>query len=258
MVARQATVAVDADTLLVRLKPYNPRRKHVLRTFTYKGQRFQEARGWHKVPSWLGEELREIPQIESDPASPFAFDVCTLAEAERMDDDEDKRRRLEVERRLARDAAPIERRSAISARDAGRINNVTAADLPSTKESRYAEEGTNAERVHQVRTAPRPAEQPEGVVTTNDLGRATRAARDNDGEEVLESADFDAMMNEAGVAEAAPEPPRAAPTSPAARPLPATLPKATRRKRGGTKHAEAGSAGSPATPDSTSKDDSNG
>lgn len=248
MSGSHATVTQD-DMMLVRLKPFNPRRKQLLRTFTYKGYRFLEARGWHQVPSWLAAELKEIPQIESDPTSPFAFDVCTMAEAVRIDDAEDHSRRMEYERRLARDTAPTERRGAISARAAGKLNTVTTQDLPSTRASRYVEEADGDAAERRIKATPRHAELPEddGTMTTRDLPRSTRAADDGEGEDVMESPEFDKMMKDAGVQDASPEPKPA----PEARPLPSTIPKGT-RKRGPNKSA--GSARNPSKPTETDKE----
>ena len=46
------------DTLLVRLKPFDPRRGFVLRRFTFAGIRFQSERGWYRVEKPVAERLR--------------------------------------------------------------------------------------------------------------------------------------------------------------------------------------------------------
>lgn len=53
------------DTLLVRLKPYDPRRGHVLRRFTYAGIKFQEERGWYRVERPVAEYLRAVATLTS-------------------------------------------------------------------------------------------------------------------------------------------------------------------------------------------------
>ena len=73
------------DTLLVRLKPYDPRRGFVLRRFTYAGIRFQDARGWYRVERKVGEHLRAVRTVPTDKYAPLAFDVCTEAEAKALD-----------------------------------------------------------------------------------------------------------------------------------------------------------------------------
>jgi len=69
------------DTLLVRLKPHDPRRGQVLRRFTYAGIKFQPERGWYRVERAVAEYLRAVRQQPTDQYSPLAFDVCTDTEA---------------------------------------------------------------------------------------------------------------------------------------------------------------------------------
>jgi hypothetical protein len=73
------------ETLLVRLKPYDPRRGHVLRRYTYDGIRFQPERGWYRVEKRVGDYLRTVHQQPSDDFTPLAFDVCTDAEAKALE-----------------------------------------------------------------------------------------------------------------------------------------------------------------------------
>ena len=73
------------DTLLVRLKPFDPRRGHVLRRYTYAGIKFQEERGWYRVERPVAEYLRAVREVPSDRYAPLAFDVCTEAEAKALD-----------------------------------------------------------------------------------------------------------------------------------------------------------------------------
>ena len=73
------------ETLLVRLKPYDPRRGFVLRRFTYKGIKFQEERGWYRVEKPVADYLAGVRQVEHNPHSPLAFDVQTDEEAKALD-----------------------------------------------------------------------------------------------------------------------------------------------------------------------------
>lgn len=73
------------ETMLVRLKPYDPRRGFVLRSFTYQGAKFYEERGWYVVDKAVAEYLRKVPQRDTDPHSPLAFDVATEEEAKALD-----------------------------------------------------------------------------------------------------------------------------------------------------------------------------
>jgi hypothetical protein len=73
------------ETMLVRLKPYDPRRGNVLRRFTFRGIKFHEERGWYRVEGAVADYLRGVHQVPSDPYSPRAFDVCTEAEAKALE-----------------------------------------------------------------------------------------------------------------------------------------------------------------------------
>jgi hypothetical protein len=75
------------ETLLVRLKLYDPRRGFVLRRYTYRGIRFQEDRGWYRVEKDVGEYLRCVRQ-NSDPHAALAFDVYSEEEAKSLDSKE--------------------------------------------------------------------------------------------------------------------------------------------------------------------------
>jgi len=73
------------ETRLVRLKPRDPRRRHVLRTYTYDGNKFQCDRGWYRVSVEAATHLATVRQVGGDPHSPLAFDVCKEAEARALD-----------------------------------------------------------------------------------------------------------------------------------------------------------------------------
>jgi hypothetical protein len=76
------------DTLLVRIKPYNPRIGHVTRTFAYRGILFDEARGWMRVSKGVADYLKTVRQEAYDRTSPLAFDVMTENDAKEQDDRE--------------------------------------------------------------------------------------------------------------------------------------------------------------------------
>jgi hypothetical protein len=76
------------DSLLVRIKPRDPHRDHVLRRFVYRGIRFEEGKGWYQVSQEVGEYLRDTRQRANDLRSPLAFDVCTEVEATELDKQE--------------------------------------------------------------------------------------------------------------------------------------------------------------------------
>jgi hypothetical protein len=108
------------ETMLVRLKPYDPRRKFVLRRYVYGGIHFLVTRGWERVPKTVADYLRAVRQSEFDPYSPPAFDVCTEEEAAAL---EKRERELSDARRTALDAIPV-----VEPRRGSRV--VTTADLP--------------------------------------------------------------------------------------------------------------------------------
>lgn len=87
------------ETLLVRLKPHDARRGHVLRRYTYLGIKFHEERGWYRVAKEVAEYLRGVHQVVADEYSPLAFDVCTDEEAKALDT------REETESKVRRAAA---------------------------------------------------------------------------------------------------------------------------------------------------------
>ncbi len=73
------------ETSLVRLKPHDPRRGHVLRRFSYRGIKFHEERGWYRVEKAVGDYLGGVHQVAGDEHSSLAFDVCTAQEALALD-----------------------------------------------------------------------------------------------------------------------------------------------------------------------------
>jgi hypothetical protein len=107
------------DTLLVRLKPFDPRRGHVLRRYTYAGIKFQEERGWYRVEKPVAEYLRGVRETPTDRYSPLAFDVCTEAEAKALETTETEASKV---KRSATDDLKV-----VPARPAGAL---TSDDLP--------------------------------------------------------------------------------------------------------------------------------
>ncbi len=71
---------------LVRLKPHDPKKGHVIQRYTAFSIRFEEKRGWYKVSDEVAKYLATVHQRPGDEDSPPAFDVC----------DEDEARRIEV------------------------------------------------------------------------------------------------------------------------------------------------------------------
>ena len=103
-----------AVSMLARIKPYNPKRGHVLRRYVVWGIRFEERRGWYRVKERVAKYLKEVRTKSNDPDSPLAFDVMTQAEAENLEGQEKK--------------AAIERAEAKSPNVAG-ATDLTTADI---------------------------------------------------------------------------------------------------------------------------------
>ena len=76
---------------LVRLKPFDPKRGHVIRRYTAFSIRFEEARGWYKVADEVAAYLGTVHQVPGDEDSPLAFDVCSEEEAQRLETAEKKK-----------------------------------------------------------------------------------------------------------------------------------------------------------------------
>lgn len=101
--------------VFARLKPYDGKR-HVRRSYTVFGIKFVENRGWYKVDEPVAAYLATVRQVDSDPDSNPAFDLCSEAEAKAIDNKE----RLKAIRR------PVE--EAEKARPARGVHNVRRAD----------------------------------------------------------------------------------------------------------------------------------
>ncbi len=76
---------------LVRIKPYDPKRGHVVRRYTVFSIRFDETRGWYRVADEVADYLGKVHQAPHDEDSPLVFDVCTEAEAHALEEAERKK-----------------------------------------------------------------------------------------------------------------------------------------------------------------------
>lgn len=117
------------ETMFVRLKPYDPRRGHVLRRYTYRGIKFHEDRGWFRVPKDVADYLRAVHQVPGDEHSPLAFDCCTEAEAKSLDA---KEKESSVTRKTASDDIKV----SLPQEDAKTSGALTTSDLQSTSDER--------------------------------------------------------------------------------------------------------------------------
>jgi len=106
---------------LIRLKPLDAKKGHVIRRYTAFSATFEEDKGWYRVSNEVAAYLATIHQVPNDEDSPRAFDVCGQDEAQRIDVAEKKK----AEER-ARAAEP----NVMTARDATAIGgDLTTADL---------------------------------------------------------------------------------------------------------------------------------
>lgn len=78
----------DKDSLYARIKPYDAEQDHLVRTYMYKGNKFEGERGWYPVDPALGAELKELHQVPGNKKTPKLFDVVTKAEADQIDAEE--------------------------------------------------------------------------------------------------------------------------------------------------------------------------
>jgi hypothetical protein len=76
---------------LVRIKPFDPKKGHVIQRYTAFSIRFEERRGWYKVSDEVATYLATLHQRPGDSDSPMAFDVCSEEEAQQVESAEKKK-----------------------------------------------------------------------------------------------------------------------------------------------------------------------
>ncbi len=104
-----------AQSKLVRIKPYNPKRGQLLRRYVVSGIRFDVNRGWYKVDAELAKYLAGITNGgDTDPEAPLAFDVMDEVDA----------KKLEAAEAAAKEPAPAAQPQDVS------TGNLSTADLP--------------------------------------------------------------------------------------------------------------------------------
>lgn len=72
------------NSMLVRLKPYDKKRGHTLRSYSYAGIKFLNERGWYRVDADIADYLANVVHQDTQPNSPLAFDVCSPEKAEAL------------------------------------------------------------------------------------------------------------------------------------------------------------------------------
>lgn len=76
---------------LIRLKPLDAKKGHVIRRYTAFSTTFEEHKGWYRVSDPVAAYLATVHQVPNDEDTPLAFDVCTQEDAKRIDAAEKKR-----------------------------------------------------------------------------------------------------------------------------------------------------------------------
>jgi hypothetical protein len=118
---------------LIRLRPLDKKKGHVIHRYTVFQTTFEESKGWYRVPEHVASYLATVHQLADDEDSPLAFDVCTREEAQRIDAAEKKKaeeRALAAEPNvaMARDVAGFgEDLTTADLRDPGRRSRSTVA-----------------------------------------------------------------------------------------------------------------------------------
>lgn len=85
------------STVLVRIKPYDPRRGNVCRTYTIHSMKFEESKGWYEVERELAESMlapaKQPPSGNiSQELTPALFDIMEKETAVAMERAEAKKK----------------------------------------------------------------------------------------------------------------------------------------------------------------------
>lgn len=76
---------------LIRLKPLDAKKGHVIHRYTAFSTTFEERKGWYRVSDEMAAYLATVHEVPNDEDSPLAFDVCTEEEAKRVEVAEKKK-----------------------------------------------------------------------------------------------------------------------------------------------------------------------
>jgi hypothetical protein len=106
---------------LVRIKPFDTKKGHVIRRYTVFATTFEEHKGWYRVSNEVAAYLATVRQTPNDEDTPYAFDVVTQDDAEKID---------QAERKKAEERARAAEPNAVAARDLTAVGgDLTTADL---------------------------------------------------------------------------------------------------------------------------------
>ena len=115
---------------LIRIKPYDPKRGHLVRRYTAFSIRLEESRGWYRVADDVAEYLSKVHQAPHDDDSPLVFDVCTEAEAKALEEAERKKAEERAKAAEPNVAAPYDLTTSDLASHRGAARPETVAALP--------------------------------------------------------------------------------------------------------------------------------
>lgn len=119
------------SSVLVRLKPYDRKRKQVVRQYTIFGMRFKESRGWYEVDKEVARMLEPLqqPATGDTPADlmPKLFDIMTHDGAAALE--EAQRRRQEERAKAIRPHKMRATRTAKKAVTKRKSNDLSTDDL---------------------------------------------------------------------------------------------------------------------------------
>ena len=121
---------------LIRIKPYDPKRGHLVRRYTVFSIRFDESRGWYRVADDVADYLAKVHQRPHDEDSPLVFDVCTEDEAKALEEAERKKAEERAKAAEPNVASPYDLTTAdLASRRVGSIPAAPAASAPPAPEA---------------------------------------------------------------------------------------------------------------------------
>lgn len=126
-------------TMLVRIKPYNPKRGQLARRIVIGGFRFDVDRGWYEVDDEFAADLKTKTQ-GGDPNAALIFDVCTAEEAKALQRSEDR-----AAQEAARADKPIKPERVERVRGSAPEGKVTTTDIVTKSETPIVADGADGD-----------------------------------------------------------------------------------------------------------------
>ena len=153
----------------VRLRPYNPRKGHLLRVYVHRSHKFVHGK-WYEVSDAMGEELSMVVSRQDDEDSPLAFDIF-----ETKEDAQDLLRAERIEREKAK--ANVDDPEVVGVLTTSDLNDDEAAQAARAKRAAENLERAKAKRAEEKEKAERKAkrEQRKAATTSRKDGGDTPA-----------------------------------------------------------------------------------